>query len=185
MSREGRSVEGLVNDPLALQVKPIGFRLGPVDTSVMLVAAGIFTLLGAAVLWYELRRRRRNPGGPVSDEWRARAVMQEMCPAGWRARISLRGGPSTAGVDGDSDGDDREEPCAVGEEGGDAVWLEWAEFRPLLEGGEVAVERRVSAPTIGSALEAMVRDRRTDAALEEIEQRARPHSRSGGDSSPA
>jgi hypothetical protein len=149
-----------VNDPLALQVNAA--HLGPADPSMMILLAGAFAAVAAAVLWYELRYRRREPKAPMSDEWRARAVMQEMCPAGWRARISLHGSESS----------DRES--------GEAVHLEWAELRPRLQGGDVAVERRLSAPTIGAALEAMVRDRRTDAALEEIEQSAaRPRSPSG------
>ena len=36
--------------------------------------------------------------------------------------------------------------------------------------GHVAVARRVWAPTIGEALQTMVEDRRTDIALEQIEQ---------------
>lgn len=48
------------------------------------------------------------------------------------------------------------------------VELEWKEFDE--DSGRVAVARRVWAPTIGEALQIMVDDRRTDIALEQIEQ---------------
>ena len=48
------------------------------------------------------------------------------------------------------------------------VELEWKQFEE--ESGHVAVARRVWAPTIGEALQTMVEDRRTDIALEQIEQ---------------
>ena len=47
------------------------------------------------------------------------------------------------------------------------VALDWAELDP--EHAGPAVIRRVWAPTIPEALDAMVADRRTDAALEQIE----------------
>lgn len=50
------------------------------------------------------------------------------------------------------------------------VELEWRQFDE--ECGRIAVARRVWAPTIGEALGMMVEDRRTDVALEEIEQAA-------------
>src|SRR5665213_42734 len=50
------------------------------------------------------------------------------------------------------------------------VELEWKLFRE--ESGQVAVARRVWAPTIGEALQTMIEDRRTDIALEQIEQAA-------------
>jgi hypothetical protein len=50
------------------------------------------------------------------------------------------------------------------------VELEWKQFEQ--EPGRVAVERRVWAPTIERALQTMVDDRRTDVALEQIEQAA-------------
>jgi hypothetical protein len=50
------------------------------------------------------------------------------------------------------------------------VELEWKQFDE--EPGRVVVARRVWSPTIGQALALMVEDRRTDMALEEIEQAA-------------
>ncbi len=53
---------------------------------------------------------------------------------------------------------------------GSRVALDWAELED--ESGEPAVLRRVSAPTIVEALEAMVADRQTDETPEQIEQGA-------------
>ncbi len=53
---------------------------------------------------------------------------------------------------------------------GSRVALDWAELED--ESGEPAVLRRVWAPTIVEALEAMVADRQTDETLEQIEQGA-------------
>ena len=50
------------------------------------------------------------------------------------------------------------------------VELEWKQFEE--ESGRIAVARRVWAPTIGEALQSMIDDRRTDIALEQIEQAA-------------
>jgi hypothetical protein len=50
------------------------------------------------------------------------------------------------------------------------VELEWRQFDE--HSGQVAVARRVWAPTIEMALQAMVEDRQTDATLEQIEQEA-------------
>ena len=50
------------------------------------------------------------------------------------------------------------------------VALDWTELQDA--SGRPAVMRRVWAPTIGDALDAMVADRRTDETLEQIEQGA-------------
>jgi hypothetical protein len=104
------------------------------------------------------RGRRRRIQAAATAERRARAMMSELCPHGWRARITLYEGQS-----GRSAGHH-------GEEVRGAVALDWFELRA--GGGEPAVMRRVWAETIGEALEAMVSDRRTDETLEQIELRA-------------
>jgi hypothetical protein len=118
----------------------------------------IIVLLGAgcvAIALYIRRRRRAEPA--VQDEWRALAVMGELCPGGWQAQISLFGW----GAPVPDDAPASRVPL---------VGLEWREFE---EGTErIAVARRVWAPSIGEALQAMVNDRRTDFALERIEQDA-------------
>ncbi len=51
------------------------------------------------------------------------------------------------------------------------VELEWSQYDE--QTGQVAVARRVWAPSIAEALQVMVEDRRTDLSLEQIEQEAR------------
>ena len=101
---------------------------------------------------WRLRRRRRRDAGAA--ELRARAVMGELCPHGWSCQITLYEGPLPDG-----------EGPAPGR-----VALDWVELRQ--EAGRPAVMRRVWAASIAEALEAMVADRRTDLALEQIELRA-------------
>ncbi len=100
------------------------------------------------------RRRRRAAAGA---ELRARAMMDELCPDGWRATITLTGGC-------------QEPPEAAPEGRRDVVALDWAELDS--ERSDAAVVRRVSAPTISEALDAMVLDRHTDETLQQIEQAA-------------
>ena len=103
------------------------------------------------------RNKRRRVLAAANAERRARALMSELCPQGWRAQITLfEPGDS---VPGDAPEGDRAR-----------VALDWAEFED--ESGRVAVVRRVWAPTIAEALEAMVADRRTDETLEQIERGA-------------
>jgi hypothetical protein len=104
------------------------------------------------------RGRRRQARYAAGAERRARALMGELCPHGWRAQITLFGAVA-----------DEDRPVAPG--GGPAqVALDWAELQD--SGGPPAVMRRVWASTIGEALDAMVADRRTDQTLEQIEQGA-------------
>jgi hypothetical protein len=95
------------------------------------------------------RRSRRNP------EAHARALMGELCPHGWQCQITLRDGA------GARDGD---EPAPG------RVALDWSELPG--QAGRPVVMRRVWADSIPDALDAMVADRRTDEALEQIELRA-------------
>jgi len=103
------------------------------------------------------RAARRRLRAAATAETRARAMMSELCPYGWHARITLLEG-------------------AIDPEGNVAggarprVALDWTELTP--ETGRPAVMRRVWADSIGAALDAMVADRRTDETLEQIEQGA-------------
>jgi hypothetical protein len=109
-----------------------------------------------------LRARRARQRRVVADagvERRTRALMSELCPQGWRAQITLFGPGDPVPVDAPS-----------GERA--HVALDWAELED--DRGRVAVVRRVWAPTIAEALEAMVADRRTDETLEQIERGAPP-----------
>jgi hypothetical protein len=101
---------------------------------------------------WRLRRRRRRDA--AAAELRARAVMGELCPYGWSCQITLYEGPLPA---------DEDPPPG-------RVALDWVELRQ--EAGRPAVMRRVWAGSVADALEAMVADRRTDLALEQIELRA-------------
>jgi hypothetical protein len=138
------------------------------------VAAIAFVVIGAiaGVLVYKLadlvtlrvrrslqdrRAERRREHGQATAERRARALMSELCPQGWRAQITLF-----------APGDE----LPIGAPDGDwaRVALDWAELDP--DRGGPAVVRRVWAATISDALDAMVADRRTDETLEQIEQGA-------------
>jgi hypothetical protein len=99
--------------------------------------------------------RWRRVGSEIGAERRARAVMGELCPHGWRAELTLYQGRAVT-----ESGDPVRAPVA----------LDWYELRP--GGGQPAVVRRVWGSSVVEALEAMVADRRTDVALEQIELRA-------------
>jgi len=107
-----------------------------------------------------LRRRRRRRAA-LGAELRARATMDELCPHGWRGQITLLGRTD-------------QQPDAAPDGGPDhrrdKVALEWTAFEP--DSSQIAVVRRVYAPTINEALDAMVADRLTDETLERIEQTA-------------
>lgn len=119
---------------------------------VVLVIAAM--AVACALIFIYLRRRYRRPK-PVSDQWQAQVVMGELCPHGWQAQITLYGWGAPVPPDAP--------PARV-----PLIELEWKQFGD--ESGRVAVARRVWAPTIGEALQSMVEDRRTDLALEQIEQ---------------
>jgi hypothetical protein len=99
--------------------------------------------------------RWRRVRAEVGAERCARAMMGELCPHGWRAELTLYDGRALTESD---------EPVRG------PVALDWCELRP--GGVEPAVVRRVWAGSVAEALEAMVADRRTDVALEQIELRA-------------
>ncbi|HEY1715448.1 MAG TPA: hypothetical protein VGG07_21270 [Solirubrobacteraceae bacterium] len=117
------------------------------------------TLSGAWRLGRASRRRRRRRDEAVNAEARARAVMSELCPHGWRAQITLFGS------------DDADDHRPLTRDGRRArVALDWTELSD--PSGRPAVMRRVWATTMAEALEAMVADRRTDETLERIERGA-------------
>jgi hypothetical protein len=116
----------------------------------------IAALLVAMVLVFlHLRRAARRPPPPVTDQWQAMAVMGELCPHGWQAQLTLFGWGAPV--------PDDAPPSRV-----PLVELRWEQFDE--EPGRVVVARRAWAPTIAEALQMMVEDRRTDLALEQIEQ---------------
>lgn len=106
------------------------------------------------------RRNRRKKHAAAIAEARARALMSELCPHGWSAQITLFGE-----VD--------EQPPNSPDGRPARVALDWAELES--GSGRPVVTRRVWAPTIAEALDAMVADRRTDETLEQIEHGAVAH----------
>jgi hypothetical protein len=131
--------------------------------AVLAVAIGV-ELLGRLVprlrsAVHAHRKKRRRLVADANVERRARALMSELCPQGWRAQITLFG-PGDA------------MPEDAPEHGRARVALDWAELED--DGGRIAVVRRVWAPTIAEALDAMVADRRTDETLEQIERGIEP-----------
>jgi hypothetical protein len=133
--------------------------------TLVIAACGVALLLGA-LSWAAPRVRRalrariasrRRLRAAASAELRARAMMDELCPHGWSAKLALLGGR-------------QEPPSDSPDSHRDLVALDWAEFDG--EGSGPAIVRRVWAPTIHQALDAMVADRRTDETLQQIEQAA-------------
>lgn len=118
-------------------------------TVILLIAA--LAVIGCAILVWQRRRKRRPPR--VTDQWGALVAMGDLCPAGWRAEITLRGGESTLHRDATP-----------------AVALNWKLYEDA--GARVVVSRGVRADTIGGALQMMVDDRRLDVMLEQIERSA-------------
>jgi hypothetical protein len=130
-------------------------RPAPGETLVILALIGALAV--ASVCIFRYLRRRNMRAKPVVDQWQALTVMGELCPHGWQAQITLYGWGAPV--------PDDAPPSRV-----PLVELEWKQFDE--EPGSIAVARRVWAPTIASALQTMVEDRRTDVALEQIEQAA-------------
>jgi len=132
----------------------------PPETAITLGDAIFLGLLGALLLVIATAIVTRRFVGRTHrlavDEQRVRALMEELCPNGWRARLTLygRGAPTP------------EEAPDLDEA---PVQVEWAE----LDGDSAElVTRRLWSPTVSGALRAMVADRHLDAQLEEIERMA-------------
>lgn len=117
------------------------------------IAAALIGAVGRSAL-----RRRRRAGAQLRDaadlESGLRATMSELCPHGWRAQVTLFGA-------------DDELPPDAPPGHRSRVALDWAELER--DGGDPVVVRRVWAPTVAEAMEAMIADRRTDETLEQIE----------------
>jgi hypothetical protein len=134
-------------------VATAGSTLGVVAQLELVVVGGVLLVLAVLLLTRELRRwRRAQP--PDSEEIRARALMGELCPNGWHARITLYSA------------DGATPPDAPRYEGG-LVAVDWSELADTDPAQPVT--RRIWAPTIAAGLAAMVDDRRTDEVLERIE----------------
>ncbi len=110
------------------------------------------------VEWIDRRRKRhRKPPADHDREWRARAVMSELCPHGWTAEITVYGWGAPPPEDAP--------PSPV-----PLVSLTWSEYEEDGSGGvRKVVARRLWARSAAEALEAMVADRRLDLELERIE----------------
>jgi hypothetical protein len=137
-----------------------GHLRAPLPETTALAAGIVFMALVCVAIGVYLHRRR-HPARPVTDQWSALAVMGELCPHGWQAQITLYGWGAPPPPDAP--------PSRV-----PLVEVEWKRFAEDSE--EVIVARRVWTPRISEALQTMVDDRRTELALEEIEQ-----SSAGGD----
>ena len=147
-----------------------GLRAGRVNLieplgALILVACGgglAVTMLGQVVprfrraLRSRIARRRRRRAA-ANAERRARAMMDELCPQGWHAQITLFG--ASEKPHGDTSVRHR-----------DWVALDWTAFED--DSSRAAVVRRVWGPTISEALDAMVADRCTDETLQHVEQAA-------------
>jgi hypothetical protein len=148
---------GRFHPPGASLLEPLVLLVAGACVGMLIVSALQVGLKRSRTMLRERRSRRRRRHAVINAEQRARAQMSELCPYGWRAQITL-----LEGTDAEHGSDPRRERNGVA--------LDWAEIRD--ETGRAAVMRRVWAPTIPQALDAMVADRRTDETLEQIEQGA-------------
>jgi hypothetical protein len=133
-----------------------GSTYAPLYETFVIVPLILLMAVACVLIALYLRRRHRRPKR-VGDQWQALAVMGELCPHGRQAQITLYGWGAPVPADAP--------PSRV-----PLVELEWTQFDE--EPGQIAVARRVWAPTISDALQSMVEDRRTDLTLEQIEQAA-------------
>ena len=141
--------------PDASGLATAGGHVPAVWPDTLLIAALIAVLAaGCLLIFLYLRRSSRRPKR-VADHWQALAVMGELCPHGWQARITLYGWGAPV--------PDDAPPSRVPQ-----VELRWELYEE--EHGSVVAVRRAWAPTIEAALQTMVDGRRTDLALEQIEQ---------------
>jgi hypothetical protein len=142
-----------------------GSTYAPLYETFVIVPLIMLMTAACVLIGLYLRRRHRRPR-LVGDQWQALAVMGELCPHGWQAQITLYGWGAPVPTDAP--------PSRV-----PLVELEWTQFDE--EPGQIAVARRVWAPTISDALQYMVEDRRTDLTLEQIEQAATDEDAEWGD----
>jgi hypothetical protein len=142
---------------LALQTPPKVAPSGGLGVGLEIVGA---VVVGCAILTATILLLGRHARSRVVDEEAvARGAMDELCPHGWRAQITVyaTGGPLP-----------EDAPPAEGP----LVSVDWAEYARAADGGlRVAVMRRAWGHSISGALRQMVADRRLDRTLEEIERR--------------
>lgn len=132
-----------------------GYRWGSnsapwLETLVIMLAIAVMAL-ACRLIFRQLHRRDRKPK-QVADQWQTLAVMGELCPRGWQARITLYGDGAPLPLDA---------PPARAP----LVELEWERFdgRPP----QAIATRRTWARSIGGALQMMVDDRSVDVTLEQ------------------
>jgi hypothetical protein len=145
---------------------------GGLGISIEIVGATVLAcaLLTATVLL--LTKFRRRSDAMVIREQQAREQMQELCPNGWTARITLYGDGAPMPDDAPSAGERN-------------VSVEWTEYDSDSAGHtEVAVARRMWARTITGALRGMLADRQLDVELEKIERKVIEDSTEGGETGP-
>jgi hypothetical protein len=144
---------------------------GGLGVSIEIIGATVLAcaLLTATVLLLSKYRRRKD--AMILRERQARSQMQELCPDGWAARITLYGDGA---------------PLPDDAPGGRNVCVEWTEYESDSSGHtEVAVARRMWARTITGALRGMLADRQLDVELELIEKRVLEDTPgSGGETGP-
>ena len=127
-----------------------------------ILACGLLTVTVLLLNRFQKRRDQL-----VLREHNARAQMEELCPSGWSARITLYG-------------TDAPLPDDAPPSGEQLVCVEWTEFEADPAGRtDVAVSRRMWSRTIAGALRGMIADRRLDYELEQIEQIAVDDGESG------
>jgi hypothetical protein len=141
--------------------RPSPTNLWPVLLTLVVAAVGGLLLLTVLERVVPRARRRlrlrtaraRRLRAAATAELAARAMMDELCPHGWQAEIVLFASAEQLP-------DDAPDPLR------NRVQLDWIELR------EQSTSRRIWAPDIKSALEAMVAERITDETLQRIEQQA-------------
>jgi hypothetical protein len=151
---------------LALANQSGAYRPTPTNLLPVLVTLGVAAVAGLLLLTlleHVVPRARRTLRLRTAStrrlrlaataELRARAMMDELCPDGWEADIVLFSSAEQL-------------PSEAPDPARTRVQLDWTELR------EPATNRRVWAPDIKSALEAMVAERITDETLHRIEQQA-------------
>jgi hypothetical protein len=148
----------MMSSVLAMQNAPRTPPHGGLGVPFEILGAAVLAcgLLTATILLLSRFQKRRDR--MILREHHARAQMEELCPNGWTARITLYGKEAPLPDDAPPSGEQ-------------LVCVEWTEFESTPEGrSEVAVARRMWSRTIAGALRGMIADRRLDFELEQIEQ---------------
>jgi hypothetical protein len=141
---------------LSVGVVAAGSRtLGVLAQLELLAAGAVLLALAGLLLSRELRRLRGRGRRAEDEEVRARAIMEELCPGGWQAQLTLYSATSTP-------------PDAPANASG-LVSVAWLELGADEAEDEPPMVRRLWAQTIADGLAAMVEERRADELLEHIE----------------